>query len=77
MNVQNLPEIGDKLFLMHREVIVTKVYALFQLVKLRYTEEVHEFYVDACALTSEPDYTNSISLGMLRRNRGEQYHVLY
>lgn len=71
MNAQNLPKIGDKPFLMHREVVVTMVYGLFRLIKVHYTEETTEFYVDACSLTAEPDYTNSISLGTLRRNSGE------
>lgn len=66
MYAQNLPKIGDKLFLMHREVVVIKVYSLFGLVKVRYTEEIEGFYVDICALTNKPDYTNSISLGLLR-----------
>jgi hypothetical protein len=77
VNAQNLPTIDDKLFLMHREVVVTKVYELFRLIKVRYSEETTEFYVDACSLTDEPDYTNSISLGMLRRNSSEQHHVFY
>ena len=71
MNTQNLPGINDKMFLMHREVVVTKVYALFRLIKVHYTEEITEFYVDACALTTEPKYRNSISIGMSRRNCGE------
>lgn len=71
MNIQNLPKIGDKLFLIHKEVTITGVYSVFQLVKLRYTEEIHEFYVDVCALTRKPDYTNSISVGIIRGNRGE------
>ena len=66
MNSHNLPNIGDKPFLMHREVIVTKVYTLFRLIKVCYTGETTEFCVDACALTNEPDYTNSISLRLLR-----------
>jgi len=71
MNTQNLPGISDRMFLMHREVVVTKVYALFRLIKVHYTEEITEFYVDACALTAEPNYADSLSLGTLRRNCGE------
>ena len=77
MLAQNLPKTGDKLFLMQREVVVTKVYADFRLIKIRYTEESFEFFVDACAVTAKPEYTNSISIGILRRNCGEQYHALY
>lgn len=65
MNAQNLPEIGVKAFLMHREVIIINVYSLFRLIKIRYAGEDFEFCVDACALTNEPDYTNSISLRLL------------
>lgn len=71
MNAQNLPKIGDKPFLMNREVVVVKVYSLFRLIKVRYVEETKEFCVDVCALTDEPDYTNSISLRLLRGNCGE------
>jgi len=65
MPVQNLPSKGDKLFLMNREVIVTNVHAIFRLVKIRYIEESYEFFVDASAVATEPDYTNSISIGIL------------
>ncbi len=66
MGVQNLPNAGDKLFLMRREVIVTKVYDIFRLIKIRYTDEDAEFIVDVCAVTKIPDDTNSISIGILR-----------
>ena len=65
MTVQNLPSTGDRLFLMHKEVIVTNVYTIFRLVKIRYTRESSEFMVDASAITSVPDYTNSISIGIM------------
>lgn len=71
MNVQNLPKIGDSLFLMHRKVVVIKVYSLFRFIKVHYTEETKEFCVDACALTDEPDYINSISLRLLWGNCDE------
>lgn len=71
MNTQKLLKINDKPFLMHREVVVTRVYALFRLIRVRYEKETTEFYVDACALTTEPNYSNSISLGVFRRNCGE------
>ena len=67
MVVRDLPKIGDKLYLMHREVIVTKIHSCFQLIKVRYIEEPVEFFVDTCAVTISPDTTNSISLGQLRR----------
>ena len=66
VNDQNLPKKDDKLFLMNREVIVIKVNSLLGFIKVRYTEEIKEFYVDICALTYKPDYTSSISLKLLR-----------
>lgn len=66
MSIQNPPKIGDTLFLMHREVIVIKVYTLFRLVMVRYLDEIKEFCVDVCALSQEPDFTNSISLRLLK-----------
>lgn len=71
MTAQNLPKIGDRSFLMHREVIVTKVYSLFRLIIVRYSDETKEFSVDICALSNEPDCTNSISLGLLGGDYGE------
>jgi hypothetical protein len=70
VSVQNLPNIGDKFFLMCREVVISKVYTSFQLIKVHYTEESTEFFVDVCAVTDVPDNTNSISIQLLRRNHG-------
>ncbi|MBQ3530723.1 MAG: hypothetical protein IJA05_02240 [Oscillospiraceae bacterium] len=66
MNVQEPPKIGDTLFLMHRKVIVIKVYPLFRLVTVRYSGEIKEFCVDFCSLSDEPDYANSISLKLFK-----------
>jgi len=60
---------------MHREVVVSKVYTVFRLIKIQYTEEKFDFFVDASALTNIPVYTNSISIGALRRNLNEEYHA--
>ena len=68
MSIQNPPKKGNTLFLMHREVIVIKVikvYTLFRLAMVRYLDEMKEFCVDVCALSQEPDFTNSISLKIL------------
>lgn len=68
MSIQNPPKMGNTLFLMHREVIVIKVikvYTLFRLAMVRYLDEMKEFRVDVCALSQEPDFTNSISLKIL------------
>ena len=61
----------DKLFLMHKEVVVIKVYAIFGLIKIRYKENQHEFFVDASALTATPDFANSIPIRMLRRDENQ------
>lgn len=37
MNAQNLPKVGDRPFLMHREVIVINVYSLFSTLGIAYT----------------------------------------
>ena len=77
MNAQNLPKVGDRPFLMHREVIVIKVYTLFRLVMVRHLDEMKEFCVDVCALSQEPDFTNSISLKILGGKCCEQHQKLY
>ena len=65
MNVQYSPQMGDVLFLTKKEVVVVKVYTLFRLAMVRYLDEMKEFCVDVCALSQEPDFTNSISLKIL------------
>lgn len=65
MKKHNLPKVGDRLFLFRREVIVTKTYLTFHLVKIRYLEEYTEFCIDYHALFSHPDYTNSIEINKL------------
>lgn len=66
---------------MHREVIVIKVikvYTLFRLAMVRYLDEMKEFCVDVCALSQEPDFTNSISLKILGGGKYcEQHQKLY
>lgn len=66
MDIGNFPQAGDRLFLMHREVIVTRTYLIFQLVRIHYTGQSDEFCVDYHALTPQPDYTNSIGISKLR-----------
>lgn len=65
MNVQNPPGIGDTLFLMHRKVVVTNVYLLFRLVSVHYLGDNKVFSVDICALSNDPVFENSISLGLI------------
>lgn len=66
MKVQTSPQVGDRLFLFHREVIITKIYLTFHLVKIRYINDIAEFCIDYHALSSQPDYTNSIGINKLR-----------
>lgn len=65
MSTSRFIEPGDTLFLMHRKVIVTKVYLLFQFITVRYLDDINEFCVDVFALSDSPDFTNSISLGLI------------
>lgn len=46
MKVQPPPQVGDRLFLFHREVIITKTYLTFHLVKIRYINDIAEFCID-------------------------------
>ena len=71
MTDHNFPKKGEKLFLMHKEVIVIKVYSIFNLIKLRYKGDIFEFFVDACALTNMPDFSKSISIGKFKREYNE------
>ena len=54
--------IGDKLFLIHREIIITKVYYHFQLVKIHYLEEHIEFCLDYNVLSVSPNCTKTIDI---------------
>lgn len=56
------PQIGERFFLYHREVVVTQTYVVFHLVKIKYLGESNEFYIDYHALTSKPSYVNSIGI---------------
>lgn len=69
MKVHDLPKTGEKMYLIHREVIITKTYTNFQLVQIHYTGEPTNFFVDIYAVTRTPDTTNSISLGLLKGER--------
>jgi hypothetical protein len=64
--IQNLPNKGDKMFLIHKEVVVINAYPIFSLIKIRYKEETFEFFVDANSLSTIPDFTNSISIRNFR-----------
>ena len=59
-----LPEIGEKCFFMHREVIVVAVWESFHLVRIKDIVNECLLNVDRCTLTLSPEFTNSISLGL-------------
>lgn len=44
MKVQPPPQVGDRLFLFHREVIITKTYLTFHLVELD-TDKYHKLEI--------------------------------
>lgn len=60
------PQTGERFFLYHREVVVTKTYLVFHLAKIKYLGESNEFCIDYHALTSQPSYVNSIGINKLR-----------
>jgi len=62
MNVDSLPSINEKYFLVKREVIVLRIYNAFQLVRVRYSTEQMEFVVDSKSLTRYPEEGEFISL---------------
>jgi len=67
MAKRDLPGIGDRLFLMNKEIVVTGVYKCFQLVKIHYLEDISEFTIDISALSNLPDLSNALSLRLLGR----------
>lgn len=62
--VEYLPRIGEKCYYVNREVIVLGIFDCFHLVKIKDLVGEYSLCVDKCALTQEPDLTNSISLGL-------------
>jgi len=62
-----LPKKGDRCFYMHRAIIVKKVYTTFHLAIIAFEDNKSETCVDICTITNTPDYSNSISLRLLRR----------
>jgi len=57
-----LPEIGERCYYMHKEVMVTRVWECFHLVKIKDLVDEHSLLVDKCTLTLKPNFTNSIPL---------------
>ena len=54
-----------RLYLMNQIVIVQSEVLWFNLVKVRYENDLREFLVDVRLLALEPDDTRTISLGLL------------
>jgi hypothetical protein len=71
MNALSLPRIGDTLFLGQHEVMVTKVLDCFHMVEICRLGMDSKFYVDADALSPEPDCTFSISIKYFGRGSDE------
>jgi hypothetical protein len=71
MAAQNLLRVGDKMFLERQEVVVTKIFAIFQLVEIYCAGVDSTCYVDASALTSDPDHMFSISIRYFGRRNDE------
>lgn len=65
--VENLPRIGERCYYVNKEVIIMGTLDCFHLVKIKDLGGENSFCVDKCALTREPDLTNSISLGLFGR----------
>ncbi len=65
--MRHFPAIGDRLYLLQKEIVVMKILKGFSLVQIRYLEDSIGFFIDICALTEKPDFTNSVSLQILRR----------
>lgn len=63
---RNLPIIGEQRFYMNREVEILVVFSTFHLARIKFTDDKTETCVDFCTLVKEPDFSNTISLGLLR-----------
>ena len=70
-----LPQAGDKLYYMQNEVTIIDVYQDFHLAKIVDHKNALEMFVDFCTLSPQPDYSYSISLGLLRRKPNGHFTV--
>jgi hypothetical protein len=62
---KTLPQINERMFFMDKEIIVIKVFEIFQLAEIRFLYSSKRFAVDINALSREPDMTSSISIKTL------------
>lgn len=56
---------NDRMFFIDKEIIILKIFEIFQLAKVRYLDSIHTFMVDLKALSDKADITNSISIKWL------------
>lgn len=63
--------VGEKRYFMHKEVTVIKVWDYFHLAEIKELASQQSIFVDVCALTIDPDFTNSISLRFFGEEENE------
>lgn len=65
MSSSTLPRVNDRLFFIDREVVVVRVFSIFQLAEIRYACSIVTFMVDIKVLRQEADDSSSISIKLL------------
>ncbi len=65
MSTGTLPRVNERLFFFDKEVIVVKVFSIFQLAEIRYACSLATFMVDIKVLRQEADKSSSISIKLL------------
>lgn len=65
MNTNTLPHVNDRMFFINKEVIVMKVFSIFQLAEVRYAYSFNTFMVDIKVLRQDADESSSISIKLL------------
>lgn len=63
---KNCLYIEEKLYFINKEVVMLKIYHSFKLAKIRLVADSSEMIVDIKSLRNEPDFSNSIPLGIWR-----------
>lgn len=63
--------INGKLFFMNKEIKVVSIIKVFNLAKIEYLDSESPFIVDLNALSTKPDLTKTISLGILGGKRDD------
>lgn len=65
MITKNLPQVKDRMFFMDKEIIILKLFNIFQLAEIRYIYSPMKFMVDVNVLSQSPDDSSSISVKLL------------